>query len=111
MLERLFGAYTLPIVEILKVSRFKLDNSDSRKAPSLFDIKTQISTNILHQLAQSDAKDESGVGEVAVEDHYETYEYHYSFTPQREKAIKELELRGNPLYDPGVYLDKDAWKL
>jgi len=72
----------------------------------LFDIRSQISNNILHKISQrKDVRvmtswngDFIGHGTL-------------SFEAQRRIAKKELIRRENPPYNPSAYLDKDAWKL
>lgn len=74
----------------------KLWGSPDDKIQKLCDIKTPITSNILHLIAKK--KD--------------TYDYGYhdsdlngimSFKDQREKAQKELKARGNPRYDPSCF--------
>lgn len=72
----------------------------------LFEIRTQISDNILHKISQR--KD------VRVTTSWDGDFLRYgtlSFEAQRRITKQELERRENPPYNPSEYLDKDAWKL
>ena len=72
----------------------------------LCEIRTQVSSNILHKVAQKrDVQVEKFLYETSVE--FTTL----SFDLQRRMAQSELESRGNPPYDPSVYLKKEAWKI
>lgn len=76
----------------------------------LCNIQTQISSNILHKVAQ---KKDVQVEKLRVETMLGTSVQYatLSFESQREMAKKELERRGNPPYEPSVYLRKEAWKI
>lgn len=104
--ELLLGGYTSLILEA-----FYCDEKVSSKEAinKLCGIHTQISNNILHIVSKkrnisvhfslsSDGCSGGGYGEV-------------SFESERKMAEDELKRRGNPPYDPSVYLDKEAWKL
>lgn len=70
-------------------------------------IHTQISNNILHQIAE--VRD---IRVTLVLSHCsEGKEGILSFAEHKKIARKELERRGNPPYNPSAYLDEKAWKL
>ncbi len=94
---------------------FQYDFQESDIAvETLCSIKTKISNNILHKI--SNKQDISVILETlyAVQrdgmDDDNTYGG-LDFANQRDMAIRELSRRGNPPYDPSLYLHKEAWKL
>ena len=121
-MPNIFGDYTDPILEasLLKRKRERMTIvDDGRHAASYIDRKeildfegsneafnklcgivTPISNNILHIISRK--KDIPRNADERMRS---------LFTSQRKKAIEELERRGNPPYDPSIYLSKEAWKL
>jgi len=73
-------------------------------------IQTPIATNILHKvLLQKDIKMQVSYDSSEVGEHVNRKTL--SFENQRQIAKEEIERRGNPPYDPSVYLDKSSWIL
>jgi HEAT repeat protein len=64
---------------------------------------TPLTTNLLHQIHSSLALTSSYPGAFS--------EFKRDFAPLKQIAADELERRGNPPFDPAVYLAAAAWKL
>jgi hypothetical protein len=110
-MKHIFGDYTELVVEVSAVSETKDETYEMsmEAVKKLCEINTPISSNILHKVsAKSDYLVFKGHDEINTD--YPVYD-RTSFEPQREMARNELGKRGNPPYDPKVYLDRDAWKL
>jgi HEAT repeat protein len=110
-MKHIFGDYTELVVEASAVSEPKDETYEisMEAVKKLCEINTPISSNILHKVsAKSDYLVFKGHDEINTD--YPVYD-RTSFESQREMARNELGKRGNPPYDPKVYLDRDAWKL
>ena len=120
-LQNIFGDYTALILKASKIisrnttkltmfrdgEEFNYNVRQSTEAvDQLCNISTPISSNILYKILQKkdisvllrwycDFSDDSTL----------------NFESQRYMARKELNRRGDPPYDPSVYLNKSAWKL
>lgn len=121
-LKSMFGDYSDPILETSLLKRKKQKMTivdDGRRVASYIDRKevldfegsteafsklckvaTPISNNILHAISRK--KDISR----SADERARSF-----FTSQSEKAREELKRRGDPPYDPSIYLKKEAWKL
>jgi hypothetical protein len=110
-MKHIFGDYTELVVEAAARSepKDKTYEMSEEAVKKLCEINTPISSNILHKVsAKSDYLVFRGHDEINTD--YPVYD-RINFEPQREMARNELGKRGNPPYDPKVYLDRDAWKL
>jgi len=110
-MKHIFGDYTELVVEAAARSEPKDETHEMsmEAVKKLCEINTPISSNILHKVsAKSDYLVFRGHDEINTD--YPVYD-RINFEPQRETARNELGKRGNPPYDPEVYLDRDAWKL
>jgi len=112
-MKNLFGDYTALLI---KASISGIEEEWNEAVYKLCEISTQISSNILHKIstrksveyadAVFDEEKEAWIRKPPVPV-FRTE----SFFHQRCMAKEELERRGNPPYDPSVYLNKEAWKL
>jgi hypothetical protein len=116
-LKRLFGDYA----EIISQASSCFSTTDVSPNPyrseyanhlemapivKLCNINSPISSNILHLVKK--------MQDIRLEISYSCGSSSYGelfLGPIRELARKELERRGNPPYDPSVYLNEEAWKL
>ena len=90
-----------------KVIRGKYSTEKSDGAvKKLCSINSPISSNILHHVAK---KQDLRVKVCLTL--WDNTDQILSFESQREMAKKELKNRGNPAYDPALYLDESAWNL
>jgi HEAT repeat protein len=85
---------------------YHLDNSE-KAVERLCNIRTPISNNILHLIEKRN--DFKVVVSIQCGGGAETGEL--SFQSQRNLANQELGRRGDPSYDPSIYIDERAWKL
>jgi len=67
----------------------------------LCDLKSPITSNLLNLVVK---KKDIEVTTAAICANEEDYTRKLSFQTQRDQALKELKKRGNPSYDPGLYL-------
>jgi hypothetical protein len=73
---------------------------------ALCKLRTTISSNILHKVAQkNDIEIKIGYSCIYA------VTGKLSFEVQREMAKNELQIRGNPPYDRGAFLEKRLWRL
>lgn len=110
-MKHIFGDYTELIMKVSAKSEPKHETYriSEEAVKELCEIHTLVSCNILHKvMGKSDYLVFRGHDEINTD--YPIYDT-ISFEPQREKARNELVKRGNPPYDPKIYIDKDAWKL
>jgi hypothetical protein len=78
----------------------------NKAVEKLCSIRTPISNNILHlikkrndfEVVVSISCGDANMGQL-------------SFQSQRNLANQEIGRRGNPSYDPSIYIDEGAWKL
>ncbi len=124
--EAIFGDYGELIIQattyeeirpqrVFDYWRYDIEESLSA-VDELCKIKTQTSTNLLHHLRKM--KDVQ-VDIQRVETHYAkddlsgqtTSKGTLSFEPLRDKAIIELNERGNPGYDFSIYKSEDCWQI
>ena len=70
-------------------------------------IKTAIASNILHKIANRAEKKVISWSAFAQPAQYVVL----NLDQQKAKAKKELEMRGNPVYNPSIYLEQEVWKL
>lgn len=108
ILSRLLGDYADLILDIFAwepiTDSAKVDVTTCDAAiQQLCSIKTAVSSNILHKVAQTYSIIVSIRGSTAS---FETTSF--NFESQRLIAVEELKHRGNPRYDPSVYLKPDA---
>jgi HEAT repeat protein/predicted CopG family antitoxin len=129
-LKSLFGDYTWLIVKAasLKIKsrsskgrygidsefynphdEYEYDLCDAMQATGkLCEIHTIISNNILHLIQKrKDIEVKKAFFHVTMDAEVETFD----FESQRALAREEVRKRGNPPYDPSVYLNKKSWKL
>lgn len=95
------------------ISQYDFQESDIA-VETLCSIKTKISNNILHKISnKKDIRVEIQRSYHIQRDGMDDYTSYgeLSFANQRDMAIRELSRRGNPPYDPSIYLHKEAWKL
>lgn len=122
-LEHIFGDYTNLIIETIRdgqsstdlwdgtwvvETHYSYDLSYSNMAlQKLCDIYTPVADNLLHKMVnKSDKK------VLLSKDLGYNYEYStLSFKEQRQIAREELIKRGNPPYNPSIYLSDDKWKI
>lgn len=84
----------------INYSKYSFDSVNS-----LCEINTKISSNILHKVLQlKDINVE--VGQTC----FETLQGKIGYQEERNMAKKELDKRGNPSYEPEIYLQED-WKI
>jgi hypothetical protein len=110
-MRHILGDYTELIVRASAKGELKEETYEMsmEAVKELCEINTPISSNILHKIsAKADWLVFRGHDEINTD--YPVYD-RTSFEPQREMARNELLKRGNPPYDPKIYLDRDAWKL
>ncbi|MFC1846499.1 hypothetical protein ACFLYS_00360 [Chloroflexota bacterium] len=120
VLKKLLGDYTDLIMDVLaweitnislETEEVELDSSRCYDAiKKLCDIDTPISSNILHKVSKLDklitGSDRLFSGGTT------TYTIHYlDFNKYNKIAKDELKRRGNPRYDPSVYLNEDVWSI
>ncbi len=127
-LGKLFGDYTDYVEQAFSYKKNIIHTGDgdvydystetSYKAlDELCKINTQISTNLLYKIAErKDIKDlpSSATFSVDIDDSRIWHTSHkgvIGFEGQRIQARNELIQRGNPPYDPSVYLDRRSWQL
>jgi HEAT repeat protein len=97
----LFGGYAGFILNA-SVSPHEKENDEAVRV--LCDVKTRISSNILHKVALKNDTDLYGSMERL---RFATMLRPRSLTIMAAK--EELRRRGNPPYDPSAYLEKEAW--
>lgn len=110
VLPKLLGEYTNLILDIFT---WKPTTDPERRDISRCDeairrlcmTNTAVSSNILHKITKIYhlVVSNSGTGPVTVN--------YLGFKAQKQMAKEELKRRGNPRYDPSVYLDQDAWRI
>ena len=111
VLPKLFGEYTDLILDIFawKVTLYDEQYDVSRCVEAiqrLCMIKTPVSNNILHKVAQ--------ITKVNVGSYYSRSEFvmnSIDFKLEGQMAKEELKRRGKPRYDSSIFLSKEAWEF
>lgn len=116
VLPKLLGDYTDLILDIFawELASYSEDTSQlqlymsrcSKAVQQLCEIRTPISSNILHKILK--------IEELDVTFHHDSIQKTWEsldFKGNQQMAKDELRQRGNPRYDPSAYLDERAWKL
>lgn len=120
-LLEIFGDYSSIIAELFTIKQmtkrgtwsnkdftYSYDCSISDNALNkLCELKTPISNNLLNKVKNERRNIKVKISQDC---HGEGYN-DLSFLYQREKAQRELEKRGNPVYDPLVYEEESLWQI